>query len=222
MPDTLITVPEWQRMMFRRWRDTPSQGEIPILRKVVPRGRFLAALLCGDDRLCAETVDRLTKICRLCKSEPGDIVGSMWPIVVAGGALDFTEDNPELLSYQRMLVRELDKFKQAKRVPPGEPIDFIAAVHVDCGFGRVVGLDLRRQLERLRTAVAIIQTLLPSPQYQVRAGWDMYWPDINKHCTYELDVEAALNDLVQTKYDLHTCDPCLPGCAFRPSELFVG
>lgn len=179
-----IDVPVFLRDTLRRWRNTPSQGEIPILRKVKLRGDYGVAVVCGDDRMCCETESHLITCC-------GN--GSLWPITIAGGALDLTAINPSLSAYKTVVLREVEKFLAAKHVPQDAPVDILAFGHVDCGFARVNNLSPRAQFEAVREAQAVLGELFKSPRFAVRAGFHMFWE--GKHRTYELDVPAALADL---------------------------
>lgn len=180
-----VNVPEFFSATLRRWRDTPSQGEIPILRKVRLRGQYGIAIVCGDDRMCVQTLAHLITHCE---------AGSLWPIIIAGGALDLTNHNPEIRSYETFISREVGKFLAAKRVPETALIDVLALGHVDCGFARVNSISLYEQLERLYSAKLVLEGLFSYPRFEVRTGFHMVW-DGDKHNTYELDVPSALNDL---------------------------
>ncbi|MCL5435718.1 MAG: hypothetical protein M1275_01395 [Patescibacteria group bacterium] len=180
-----VEVPDFLRATFRRWRNTPSQGEIPILRKVRPRGAHIIAIVCGDDRLHCQTESHLISLCE---------GGAFWPVSIAGGALDLTHQNSVLPAYEIMLQREVEKFLSAKHVPEDAPVDILALGHVDCGFARVNSLSPLQQFRTLLAAKWVLQELFFGPRFEVRAGFHVVWGDQQQR-TYELDVPAAINDL---------------------------
>lgn len=189
MHQTTINVPDFLRDTFRRWREAPSQGEIPILRKVKLRGTYAVAIICGDHRLCCETLNHLISLCE---------GGAMWPITIAGGALDLTSRNPMLPAYETVIEREVEKFLAAKHVPEDALVDILALGHVDCGFARVNNLDMRQQLVCLYAARLVLEGLFPGPRFEVRTGFHVVWGD--KPRTYELGVPAAINYLALPRF----------------------